>query len=131
MATVPCRNVGSTEPCRRLSRIPLPCVLTVVVVLVAVAVSPAHAVCPAIDSHCYCQRKFSYFNYLYCEGLGNVSRVPEFRESTTVYDTLQIRFETTLTTLQAHAFKGVQARQILLQVGPINRLPTRRQTAQD
>ena len=131
MATVPCRNVGSTEPCRRLPRVPLACILTAVVVLLAVAVPPAHAVCPAMDSHCHCQRKFSWSDHLYCEGLGNVSRVPEFRESTTIYDTLQIRFETTLMTLQANAFKGVQARQIMLQVRPINRIPTHRQTAPD
>lgn len=86
------------------------------VVLVVAAAPPTRAVCPAIDEHCYCRRKFSWFNYLYCENLGNVSKVPEFRESTTVYDTLQIRFETVLMTLQAYAFKGVQANKIILQV---------------
>lgn len=99
---------------------PLPYLLAAVAVVVAAVIPPTHAVCPAVDSHCYCKRKFSYYNYLYCERLGNVSKVPEFRESTTLYDTLHIRIDTVLMTLQANAFKGVRAERILLQVRQIN-----------
>lgn len=115
----PCLDVASTDPCRRRPRVPLPCLLAAVAVLVAAAIPPTHAVCPAVDSRCFCRRKFSYFNYLYCEKLGNISKVPAFRESTTLYDTLQIRFETVLMTLQAHAFRGVRAERVLLQVRQI------------
>ena len=59
-----------------------------------------YAQCPAVDSHCFCQKKFVYLNYVYCERLGNLTEVTPFRPSNTFYDELHIRYETTVQTVQ-------------------------------
>ena len=40
--------------------------------------------CPAVVPQCYCQRKFMWNRYVYCDDL-KADKVPEFRESATVY----------------------------------------------
>jgi hypothetical protein len=76
----------------------------------------AAAQCPVTDQeNCRCQRKFMYYNYIYCERMGNVTQVPPFTASATEYNELHIKLETTLQTIQADAFSGLTVYKMRLQ----------------
>ena len=64
---------------------------------------------------CYCTRKFSIFWYIYCEKLGNITKLPYFKPTTRTFDELHIRIETTVERIQKDAFVGIILHTLRLQ----------------
>lgn len=64
----------------------------VVVLFLALALwtSVSLAACPALVPQCYCQKKFTWYSYVYCDDL-TADEVPPFGESTTVYTEVRQR----------------------------------------
>ena len=73
------------------------------------AVSSIRGDCAAVHPNCYCSD-----NKIYCHDLGNVSQVPTFNHSNTVYGMLAISGDTTLSTVQTGAFNGLKVKELSL-----------------
>ena len=65
--------------------------------------------CPAVHPKCVCRG-----GGIKCYDLGNVSQVPTFKHSNTVYNSLVIGGKTTLSTVQTGAFNGLKVRSLTL-----------------
>ena len=101
------RDIGAALQWR-LAR--LPYLLAVVAVTAMFALPATHGKCPAVNQHCSCRedlRISSTLKNIFCEDMGKISQVPPFHPSETTYFLLKIRGDTTLSTVQVDAFKGI------------------------
>ncbi len=71
--------------------------------------------CPALVSGCYCRRKYNTDDYIYCENLGNIDRIPAFNGSLLLFKELHFRYNTQVSRIQGNAFRGLYVEQLWLQ----------------
>ena len=113
MVTGVCRDVGSRPPwrCPRLS-----CLLVVVAVLTGLPSTRGD--CAAVHPKCYCGN-FNYggdrdYGYsIVCKDMGDITQVPQFKASSTVYGALMFN-GTRLLTVQRGAFNGLKVKRYFL-----------------
>ena len=81
----------------------------VTIVVMMTVVPSIRGDCPAVHPECFCS-----YNIISCQDLGDISQVPPFKHSNTVYNSLVIGGKTTLSTVQTGAFNGLKVKNIRL-----------------
>ena len=83
----------------------------VTIVVMMTVVPSIRGDCPAVDPKCECRG----VDIIFCKDLGDVSRVPQFKHSNTVYDKLEISGKTKLSTVPTGSFNGLKVKEIRLE----------------
>ena len=81
----------------------------VTIVVMMTVVPSIRGDCAAVHPNCVCRS-----NNIYCHDLGDISQVPKFKHSNTVYGKLEISGNTTLSTVQTGAFNGLKVKELSL-----------------
>ena len=81
-----------------------------VTIVVMMTVMPSiRGDCAAVHPKCVCR-----YNSIFYKDLGDISQIPQFKHSNTVYRSLRISGKTALSTVQTGAFNGLKVEQIYL-----------------
>ena len=105
------RDIGFEQP-RRTLQLRLLYRLAVVTLLVVAVVPSTHGRCAAVGRGCSCYIVDGH-DYLHCKEFGNISQVPPFRRSNTIYYKIWLS-SGTISTVQAGAFRNVKVKNIKL-----------------
>ena len=81
----------------------------VTIVVMMTVVPSIRGECASVHPNCVCRS-----NNIYCHDLGDISQVPTFKHSNTVYGLLVISGDTTLSTVQTGAFDGLKVKELSL-----------------